>query len=159
MQLAQALQKLSSMLMEAVWVIQVTCIEPEPEVQAPLRSLQTIFHFMSGIRPLSPSLYDSLNPDCLGLTLLLHRQVTKALFFRPANTRGPAPNTKDSIISALTYSKLNFLLVCNPIVCRLSRCPLRPRQMFSALLRAGVCIMPTPTFMQHSFCLYLELFH
>lgn len=38
------------------------------------------------------------------------KPVTRALFLRPAHTRGPAPGLKDSIISAFTYSKRTWPL-------------------------------------------------
>lgn len=41
--------------------------------------------------------------------------MTRALFIRPAETRGPAPGHLESIKSALTYSWVNVLFVFNPI--------------------------------------------
>ncbi|KAK0488957.1 Sodium/calcium exchanger protein-domain-containing protein [Armillaria novae-zelandiae] len=43
------------------------------------------------------------------------RKLTRALFIRPAETRGPAPGHLESIKSALTYSWVNVLFVFNPI--------------------------------------------
>ncbi|KAK0188957.1 Sodium/calcium exchanger protein-domain-containing protein [Armillaria mellea] len=43
------------------------------------------------------------------------RKLTRALFIRPAETRGPAPGHSESIKSALTYSWVNVLFVFNPI--------------------------------------------
>ncbi|KIY70881.1 calcium/proton exchanger [Cylindrobasidium torrendii FP15055 ss-10] len=43
------------------------------------------------------------------------RRLTRSLFIRDANTRGPAPNFRASIKSAATYSWINVLLVFNPI--------------------------------------------
>ncbi|KAK0501314.1 Sodium/calcium exchanger protein-domain-containing protein [Armillaria luteobubalina] len=43
------------------------------------------------------------------------RKLTRALFIRPAETRGLAPGHLESIKSALTYSWVNVLFVFNPI--------------------------------------------
>ncbi|KAG7444949.1 calcium/proton exchanger [Guyanagaster necrorhizus] len=43
------------------------------------------------------------------------RKLTRALFVRPSETRGPVPGHLQSIKSALTYSWVNVLFVFNPI--------------------------------------------
>ncbi len=86
---------------------------PEPiEISPPTSHHGNALHHS---RTLSSSLSSSSSSRITERPPPFSRKLTRALFIRPADTRGPAPGHLESIKSALTYSWVNVLFVFNPI--------------------------------------------